>query len=529
MLREYRRVRSIQKYYNKMKIKLLIFALLALVFTACDKNDENIQTPSTTNKDVCYLKFENNDNLLEYLKSFKSTNDTINTTISKVKRHNFNVTIPTGFQSINQISEGDRVSEMSKINKSNSSESGEIEDMSIDEYNIMVAKNLLQDPILYNAMDTTLRIGVGGYLYKITNDGTFFAPYSRENELMEKIKEFSQIKENLAIVDNSQTYDLGQEVKFIYSFANSPIANNQVADKEEITLNKVKSRYNAISSDSEYISRYGLVSEKWGSAWYTFPVWQWLFGKDESVHQSFANNKRLSVELFNVNYGFYTSAGLKVKFQKKKKFLFVSYWVNTPADKIAIGFEKFDAVMTYNAPPSNINPLYDKAYGAFASTFNGMAGNILYTGYHKIDFIEDWVDNIMSFVPNVQVFGTTYPTAEQIQKLYNTPADMIYSELKKLSGQYIFNPIKKQIKTDDPRIAYLEWGSANIPIKTFVRGVQEYSDIESKTIRFNQSGGFYFFNGAVSGYLPSTIAIKDIDVFAAANVGGVWKGVRFYK
>ena len=185
---------------TKIKIKLLIFALLALVFTACDKNDENIQTPSTTNKDISYLKFENNDNLLEYLKSFKSTNDTINTTISKVKRQNFNVTVPTGFQSINQISEGDRVSEMSKINKSNSSESGEIEDMSIDEYNIMVAKNLLQDPILYNAMDTTLRIGVGGYLYKITNDGTFFAPYSRENELMEKIKEFSQYSD---LLDNS--------------------------------------------------------------------------------------------------------------------------------------------------------------------------------------------------------------------------------------------------------------------------------------------------------------------------------------
>jgi len=45
----------------------------------------------------------------------------------------------------------------------------------------------------------------------------------------------------------------------------------------------------------------------------------------------------------------------------------------------------------------------------------------------------------------------------------------------------------------------------------------------------NQSGGFYFLNVAVSGYLTSTFAIKDIDVFAAANVGGVWKGVRFYK
>jgi hypothetical protein len=218
-----------------------------------------------------------------------------------------------------------------------------------------------------------------------------------------------------------------------------------------------------------------------------------------------------------------------VKFQKKKKFLFVSYWVGTSAEKMAIGFEKFDAVMTYNAPPSNINPLYDKAYSTFSSTINGMAGNIIYRGYHNIDFIEDWVDGIMSFVPTVQVLGNTYPSNTQIQKLYNTPADMIYSELKKLTGQYIFNPIKNQIKSDDPRIAYIEWGSADIPIKSYLRGVQEYNDLESKTIRFNQSGGFYFCNGVVTGYLPSTFAIKDIDVFAAAKYNGNWKGVRYYK
>ena len=54
MLREYRRVRSIQKYYNKMKIKLLIFALLALVFTACDKNE------------IAELKQESNIERLEF-------------------------------------------------------------------------------------------------------------------------------------------------------------------------------------------------------------------------------------------------------------------------------------------------------------------------------------------------------------------------------------------------------------------------------------------------------------------------------
>jgi len=390
----------------------------------------------------------------------------------------------------------------------------------------MVAKNLLQDAILCNVMDTTLRIGIAGNIYKITDEGTFYAPYSNQNELLEKVKNFNDIKSNLIMVDSYKVYDLGDNVKFVYSFANSPISDNRVSENI-IPLSKIKSK--AQAPFSEYVSQYGLISEKWGTEWYYLPLYQWLFGKDEYAYNFFNDNRRISFELFNVNYVFYTSAGIKVKSEKIKKFLFVKYWASTPAEKMAIGFEKFDAVMTYNAPPSNINPLYDKAYSSFASSMNGIAGKIIYRGYHNIDFIKDWVDEIMSFVPTVDVLGTTYPSPEQLKKLYDTPATVVYSELKKLTGQYVFNPIKKQIKTDDPRVAYIEWGSTSILIKTYLRGVQEYTDLESKTIRFNQSGGFYFFNGAIKGYLPSTFAIKDIDVFAAAKYNGVWKGIRFYK
>lgn len=511
-----------------MKKILYVFILVFITLTSCDKNDTINQISKSENKDENFLKFESNNDFSNYLKTFQVSNDTNYIGIAKAKRMKFNVKVPNNFASINQMCQKSESSKMKAINKT-SSDDDAIEEMSTDEYNIMVAKNLLQDPILCNVMDTTLRIGIAGNIYKITEDGTFFAPYSKQNELMEKINNFDEIKEHFTMIDNSHIYDLGQDVKFVYSFANSPISDNRASEDENNVINKVKSNATAETPYSEYVSKYGLESEKWGYEWYTLPLWQWLFGKDERADIYFDNNKRMSFELFNVNYVFYTSAGIKVKAQKRKKFLFVSYWVNTSADKLAIGFEKFNGVMTYNAPPSNINPLKDKAYSIFASTFNGMAGNMIFRGYHNIDFIEDWVENIMSFVPEIQVYGNTYPTEEQKQKLYNIPADMLYSELKKLTGQYIFNPIKKQIKPDDPRIAYIEWGSASIPIKSFVRGVQEYSDIESKTIRFNQSGGFYFLNGAVTGYLPSTFAIKDIDVFASVNFNGVWKGVRFYK
>ncbi len=509
-----------------MKKIFYLFVLVTVMLVSCDKNDIINQLSLNKNQDEKFLKFESNTDFSDYLNTFQTNNETNNVNNAKVRSVNSLVEIPSNFVSISKMTIGSVNPSNRNIKNIASTDDGNIEEMTQDEYNVMVAKNLLQDPILCNVMDTTLRIGIAGNIYKITDEGTFYAPYSNQNELMDKIKNFNNIKSSLIMIDNSKVYDLGDNVKFVYSFANSPISDNRVSD---IVSQASKMKSKTAAPFSEYDSKYGLVGEKWGFEWYYLPLGQWIFGKDEYAYQYFNNNRRISVELFNVNYVFYTSAGIKVKSEKIKKFLFFKYWATTPADKMAIGFEKLDAVMTYNAPPSNINPLKDAAYSTFVSTINGMAGNMIYRGYHKIDFIKDWVDNILSFVPSIEVIGSNYPTVEQKQKLYNTPADMIYSELKKLTGQYIFNPINKQIKSDDPRIAYLEWGSASIPIKTFVRGVQEYSNLDSKTIRFNQSGGFYFLNGAVTGYLPSTFAIKDIDVFAAAYVDGAWKGVRFYK
>jgi hypothetical protein len=95
------------------------------------------------------------------------------------------------------------------MNRVKSMNENDIEEMTVDEYNLMIAKSLLVDPILYNVMDTTLRIGVDGIIYKITKDGTFFAPYSLENKLTEKVRIFSEIRSNFKIENNSQIYDLG--------------------------------------------------------------------------------------------------------------------------------------------------------------------------------------------------------------------------------------------------------------------------------------------------------------------------------
>jgi len=117
-----------------------------------------------------------------------------------------------------------------------------------------------------------------------------------------------------------------------------------------------------------------------------------------------------------------------------------------------------------------------------------------------------------------------------MNRLYNLPPDFVYGFLKSQAGKWVYSPIKKQIQPKDPRVSYLVWGNSTVTYnedKSYIMGVKEYSKRESKSIRFDQSFGFNFNNGSVSGFTPTEFKIKDLDVFGAAYYNGQWKGVRF--
>jgi hypothetical protein len=70
-------------------------------------------------------------------------------------------------------------------------------------------------------------------------------------------------------------------------------------------------------------------------------------------------------------------------------------------------------------------------------------------------------------------------------------------------------------------------------ITDYVSGVRDYGRKSEQVIRFNFSWGITIkikemALKEVKPYMPNTINFSQLDVFAAAYSGGVWKGVRFY-
>ncbi len=498
-----------------MKKLFLIFGITGILLNSCNNEDdlqslngkENLNAISVTSEG--YLNFPNESSFKDFILQTQKSENLWESENGILKRST-SLTQIDGFNSIASIKNAQR---------SLKSTNDDSEEMTLDESNVMKAEEQLADPILTEVMDTTLRIIIDGRLFKITDYGTFSAPENKSKELEEAISSFN--KSLITSTETGSTTDLGNSITFTNSFGNgsSQIA---ISDLEESGLK-------AYTPDLH--NGYNCSSHKWqnNSVWQNF--WDKIRGKDVDRENYFSDNRRVQVNVYNVNYAFYASSGIKVKMQKKKKFLFVTYWNGTSCDKMAIGFNKVYGEMKYTNPQSfsKISMTGSTAFGTFQGTINGLASNWVFSQYKKFDLVKDWVDQIYMFLPEIKILGNTYPNRDNMNQLYNLPADQVVSFLKGQTGR-IFDPIKKQIQPKDPRLAYIVWGNTTQTFdkdKSYIYGVQEYGKRESKSVRFDQSFGFSFINGAVGGFVPTEFKIKEIDCFGAAYYNGQWRGIRF--
>jgi hypothetical protein len=154
----------------------------------------------------------------------------------------------------------------------------------------------------------------------------------------------------------------------------------------------------------------------------------------------------------------------------------------------------------------------------------------MYGAYHNLKFIKDWTDVIFGWMPELKIGEKNY-TDQVINKLYNTPAKLVYQHTKKLINKTVYTPIEKKIKPTDPMLAYLIWGTSSTHFNKehpYIMGVKEYSSRKSKSVIFDRSFGIAFYGTIPVPYTPSDFDINKIDAFGAAFYDNKWLGVRFY-
>lgn len=379
--------------------KLILFncILLGLFFSSCTDDVETTSPNQNTNEGLAndgikvkdgYLEFSSNEVFQDFITQLDNESDGNYMVGTRSLSAKSRLSID-GFKPLARLK-----SEISSTTRSMGSADGsdQDEEMNQDEFNIMTAENLLLDPILTEVMDTTLRIGIADRIYKITQYGTFSAPTDKSSYIAEAIKNFDTNILNRS--DLGDYISLGNDVTFTNSFGNEKVGNELVNNMDEVETienefddedaGTVRTRALAVSTyENNLHNGYNVSTFNWknNSVWQKF--WDWIRGKDVSKEVNFDSKHRVQVNVYNVNYGFYASSGIKVKMQKRKKFVFVKYWVGTSADKMAVGFNKLYGDMTYTNPRSfsSITPTAGTSWNQFTGSLNKLTSKFVYAQY----------------------------------------------------------------------------------------------------------------------------------------------------
>lgn len=513
-----------------MKKYFLLLCIIVMCITSCNSDDDlnsSVPKPNKTGNigeitlEDGYLKFASERTFEDFIKGLN---------VAETQTKSLSLQLPRGFVSISSMQNMEEFR-----TKSVSGYDDADEEMNEDEYKIMVSENLLLDPILTEIMDTTLRVNIADRIYKITEHGTFSTTKNNTANLEKAINNFDP---SILVHSKFGEYiNLDNNVVFIKSFdeksKTEDLLEEIVTDEEDMLITKVMTK---ASFNNDLHNDYNVNSYKWKNNSLWQKLWDKTRGKDVSKSNKFSKNRRVEVNVYNVNYGFYASAGVKVKMQKRKKFCGITHWKSTTADKMVVGFNKVYGEMRFTNPQSfsKIRPTASNGWelfsGTISGTINNQTSNFVYGQYKKFDLVKDWVDDIYMFMPEVEIRGNVYPNQGMMNNLYNIPADKIFSFLKGQTNRWLDN-IKKKIQPKDPRIAYMVWGNTNKKFnkaKPFIMGVKEYGARSSKSIYFDQSFGFTINNRNVGGFVPSEFKIKEIDAFGAAYYYGQWKGVRIF-
>lgn len=425
----------------------------------------------------------------------------------------------------------------------------------VDDYNLAKAETLLKDEALTSVLDTTLRIGIADTLYIINEHGTFFieeenaeAMFAAEEEVKETIQDFENLLsdstvqiEALPLVDEN-VYQINERVKFVDTFGRLKRLNGNLDGNEEIT--QVTSNELAGSATDSYkyayysngdgnTSYYGLKSFKWKNRSVWQKIWDEIRDKDVSKENNFNDNLRCQVECFQVDYKFYASSGFKIKLQKKKKFLFITYWKETQADELVMGIEHLSGSMNLRYNPQSLRCL-----GIFTSKIGNYVANetfsMVYSGMSKVPILGAWSEKALMTV----IFGQEM--IDKIDDFLNFPynyspfkkysnmkvADFAISGLRSLVGEPL-KDVGRVIKEKEPKVG-LHFGSSSVMDIFVADGVESYGSRKSKTVRFSQSAGATFIvGGGIIGYIPEEFDLKDFSMFGAVKKDGEWRGVRF--
>lgn len=448
----------------------------------------------------------------------------------------------------------------------------DLEEMTEEEFSIFKSEELLLEPAFYELMDSTMRVQISDTLYVVTEVGTFAAHKNDKQTLYETIYEVRDIAEELpniqsvvpvqdhhrgssqeyyeknnkqrenykttlSTLERGDEYRFNNRVKYINSFGRVDNPYNDGWYPTNTPIDPIYI-YNEEALYPQFHEPYNVITEKWKNKTFFGKLWSKVVGKDIQRTNNFDKKHRVALQVYDVNYGFYTNTGIKVKFQQRKRFLGVPYWKAKQAQKMVVGFNSLHGVYRQKNPnniDANARPFLGSDWKEFSGNIEKINAKFVHRIYSDINIFKNWSNKINVILPKIDAFGINVIDPHKVAKmLYELPEKQMVAFLNTNAKKYVLDPYRKSNFTTppDPRIAYITYGESifDFSTKTYVMGVKEYSNIMTKTVTLNIALGFTLKNSggiySCTPFLPTTFDLKSFDLFGAVYYNNEWRGVR---
>lgn len=446
----------------------------------------------------------------------------------------------------------------------------DLEEMTEEEFSIFKSEELLLEPAFHELMDSTMRVQISDTLYVVTEVGTFAAHKNDKQTLYETIykvrdiaeelpniqsvvpvqdhhrgssqeyyeknnKQRESYKTTLSTLDRGDEYRFNNRVKYINTFGGvkNPYNNEWYPTNTPIEPIYI---YNEETLYPQFHKPYNVITEKWKNKTFVGKLWSKVVGKDIQRTNNFDKRHRVALQVYDVNYGFFTNTGIKVKFQQRKRFLGFPYWKAKQAQKMVVGFNFLHGV--YHQKYLSFSPIGGQPnsdWKEFSGNIEKINAKFIHRMYSGVNLFNDWSKEIGVILPQIDFFGFNVVNPYEIAKtIYELPEKQMVAFLNTNAKKYVLDPYKKaNFPTPaNPRIAYIPFSNSSddFTTKAYVMGVQEYSNISTKKISLNFAIGFTFkMNSgglAFTPFLPTTFDLKSFDLFGAVYYNNEWRGVR---
>ncbi|MDY3090760.1 MAG: hypothetical protein SOW66_06560 [Porphyromonas sp.] len=558
------------------RIRYCLLVILSLLLMACSRESEvfNTSVSPEVNGEVVsgpkkYLSFASRKDFNLYIEQLKQGGDALRSA------HAYARYIPKGFKSIASLRQEqlrsmptESLVEIAETLPFDDISEAQVDtEMTSEEFALFRAEELILDPTLRFALDTTLRVEIADSLYAVTEVGTFVAPLLQEEELNRAIEDFriigktsgvltpvvpvavsearvdtskdgevdsyeterriSELTISLAKLQPGQVMPVGDNVYYIDSYGvvrNASQRSPSVVNHQSLISAPIEPEIPAFHKN------YNVDTYPWKEKTIVGKLLGSVFGHNISRENYFDEKHRVQLVVYDVDLGFLTTTGIKARLQYRKRFLGLKFWKEAIAEKMVVGFNQFHAEITDEIIGQSLqNPVAVNTLKGFQATVSGQVSTFATRVYKNIDFIDDWAHEIAAIVPSVEIGRFEINPTKAYEFLYNAPRKEIISLLNKNVRHMVFAPFQKKALEETPRMGFFPDTKGKSQV--YAVGVSEYENVKGKSINLNLAAGLSFSYGggkvSISPFKPREVTLKSFDMFVSVKRDGVWKGVRF--